>query len=920
MFKLTSQYQDNLPSFIESQNSFENIPLRTRLDGDFEELPAAFETAKKKEHILVSEAGDFPLGQSLSLQKDEQVRTPECRVRSCHTGQTSKTRLRHEDSQIQFAAIESSPLNPQALNSQTLTDHQKEVRTRQYAEGCALFPDIFSSPVPKAANCEDLVVPSRSNASPGASDGARPAALTEELNHDPLAPMDQDATILDVINNNIASSPPEISRETDLVPQARETEAREETGLRSQMPLEAATSSLEEEFNPSTSNLVNLICKNHMKVHNVQQAHQHGVRQPNTAAPVDEITAPAVIAFVADVARASGHDILGDRNGESNMSRRVRVNLEKRLDRQRESPLTKGRMSAIPCLSPKPSISLIQDDRTDKACMGELQNQYNAVGDPEMNASAEGVQAQELVVEDPGTTFVCHGLANQKADINDERPGPHGCEAGEVTVELHLDGRVCADQSYADQRKLDGSDVALEASISLYPEEHEPDAPTSSPQTRRLDVFVDAPSSPLAEHPQVFVDASQTLMPISSNFLNNLEPPQLESDAAPLESAEPGQRTVQSSDGINSRVEDSFLGLQGPLPPDTEVDPLRVSGGDNDQFGSQTSIADSQTTPRKTRKRKKSSWVTGRPAKRHKLEVCPALPALLNDIDKVSLRKEQDEDIGDCIIVATQPSQSPQMSYHSPDANSVSRPKRTRAKPSHTKKSRLSQDIASRAQNSRKRPLTPLRHQMQEGEGHATSRSSMDEPRSPKRRKRTRYSQEDDARATNPKPKSITASPPVKVFSHVEIPVYTKHCTLRNVKQQTLQATDLHHTSRTAHVRDQRGADLTAGVDLMIPTVEDAARVLQPSGLGPDQEGSQVSQQVYAELEASLNTPVSSQDSAREKGGGRASNGILARLKGILQDCKQMILGSSQEEREFDDVLFHLRRELHEAGRRGRTF
>ena len=45
---------------------------------------------------------------------------------------------------------------------------------------------------------------------------------------------------------------------------------------------------------------------------------------------------------------------------------------------------------------------------------------------------------------------------------------------------------------------------------------------------------------------------------------------------------------------------------------------------------------------------------------------------------------------------------------------------------------------------------------------------------------------------------------------------------------------------------------------------------------------------------------------------------ILGRLKGILADCQRMVLGS-QEERELDDVLFEVRREIHEAARRGRT-
>ena len=59
---------------------------------------------------------------------------------------TPKARLRHDDSQIQFAAIESSPLQPEPVESQYMTDHQKEVKERQCREAAAMFPEIRSSP------------------------------------------------------------------------------------------------------------------------------------------------------------------------------------------------------------------------------------------------------------------------------------------------------------------------------------------------------------------------------------------------------------------------------------------------------------------------------------------------------------------------------------------------------------------------------------------------------------------------------------------------------------------------------------------------------------------------------------------------------------------------------------------------------
>jgi hypothetical protein len=54
-------------------------------------------------------------------------------------------KLRHDDSQIQFAAIDSSPLTDAVLDSQLLTDRQREVKERQREMG-AVFVNIGASP------------------------------------------------------------------------------------------------------------------------------------------------------------------------------------------------------------------------------------------------------------------------------------------------------------------------------------------------------------------------------------------------------------------------------------------------------------------------------------------------------------------------------------------------------------------------------------------------------------------------------------------------------------------------------------------------------------------------------------------------------------------------------------------------------
>lgn len=68
---------------------------------------------------------------------------------SAQTGSSHghKARLRHDDLQVMFAPIDSSPL-PSAEESQLLTDHQKEVRARQN-DDAQMFPDLSSTPAKK---------------------------------------------------------------------------------------------------------------------------------------------------------------------------------------------------------------------------------------------------------------------------------------------------------------------------------------------------------------------------------------------------------------------------------------------------------------------------------------------------------------------------------------------------------------------------------------------------------------------------------------------------------------------------------------------------------------------------------------------------------------------------------------------------
>ena len=62
------------------------------------------------------------------------------------TPSTPPARLRHDDSQVQFVAVNSSPIDSTSYDSQLLTERQREVRARQQAD-TAIFSDIRSSPI-----------------------------------------------------------------------------------------------------------------------------------------------------------------------------------------------------------------------------------------------------------------------------------------------------------------------------------------------------------------------------------------------------------------------------------------------------------------------------------------------------------------------------------------------------------------------------------------------------------------------------------------------------------------------------------------------------------------------------------------------------------------------------------------------------
>lgn len=142
------------------------------------------------------------------------------RLRSARRSATPK--LRHNDSQIQFAAIASSSPGHDIMESQILTERQKEVRDRQQGSD-ALFPELRSSveeDKPELRSFEQRCIPSVS--SPEKVTTPKSHRSFEDYVSSTPTPRRGQAHLMDVndheMTDDIPSSPPD-PRRYPLVPE-----------------------------------------------------------------------------------------------------------------------------------------------------------------------------------------------------------------------------------------------------------------------------------------------------------------------------------------------------------------------------------------------------------------------------------------------------------------------------------------------------------------------------------------------------------------------------------------------------------------------------------------------------------------------------------------------------------------------------
>ncbi|KAK4220169.1 telomere length regulator protein rif1 [Rhypophila decipiens] len=149
----SAEYSGQQPPFMDSPEDY-SLPKMPHTRGSRRSTPVP-SMLLRSESPRSSKFGE--------LNKLGEV-TPKVKLTRANRPKT-KPRLRHDDSQIQFAVIEPSSVGGNEMESQVLTERQKEVRERQ-KETTALFPEICSSPGMKSKDAKNHILPSRMS-SPG---------------------------------------------------------------------------------------------------------------------------------------------------------------------------------------------------------------------------------------------------------------------------------------------------------------------------------------------------------------------------------------------------------------------------------------------------------------------------------------------------------------------------------------------------------------------------------------------------------------------------------------------------------------------------------------------------------------------------------------------------------------------------------
>lgn len=316
------------------------------------------------------------------------------------------------------------------------------------------------------------------------------------------------------------------------------------------------------------------------------------------------------------------------------------------------------------------------------------------------------------------------------------------------------------------------------------------------------------------------------------------------------EDEEAGSNIIDDGKSRTSNIEDSFP-TSTPEPKNGQSTPVKMEAQSEEE--SQTSLQTVQTRSSKRKRAENTASVT--PNKRGKPN--SPLKRMFSWVTGLQGHDEDDE-MGDCIVIASQPEQAivaesterPTAPASAPASVEVSKPKRSRGRPRKSETPRLNTPArAVRARQQTKRRSSVL--------------------------------------STGSDKSSATGTPgPSKI-------------------RRVTGSQDTKMTPAAAAVTGRRTSRRTTA-EVIIPTSSEK-EIVEAHESTDESTGDGADSQLLMEQEV-----ASQRDRVIAK-----PKSIMEKLKSILSDCKTMVLGS-QEYRELDDVLFEVRREVHEAASRGR--
>lgn len=146
----------DLPTFPKNGSDREPSPLRDFMDSQDDKVVDEAATPAKtsvRTRGIIKPLLQMPATNRERFTPSKVDRTrpsPITRGRTSHSA--SKAKLRHDDSQVQFIAVESSSPISEEVDSQLLTEHQREVNQRQHFETAKQYPHFLSSPAPGSAS------------------------------------------------------------------------------------------------------------------------------------------------------------------------------------------------------------------------------------------------------------------------------------------------------------------------------------------------------------------------------------------------------------------------------------------------------------------------------------------------------------------------------------------------------------------------------------------------------------------------------------------------------------------------------------------------------------------------------------------------------------------------------------------------